>query len=123
MRTQHSTTEINNLLSQLQSESSVANMAMIKSSTLSDNCVQLAGETGESLQNIIVDVNKLADLNTQIATAIEEQSLVSEEINTNIVAISDLAASTNEHGQNSVELSSELLDKLEEQQALVNQFV
>lgn len=122
MRTQHSTTEINKLLSQLQSESNVANKAMQKSSELSDNCVQLSGKTGESLQEIIVDVNELANLNTQIATAIEEQSLVSEEINRNIVAISDMAKMTEGHGQKSVELSSELLEKLEEQQALVTQF-
>lgn len=123
MRTQHSTTEINKLLSQLQSESDLANTAMLKSSKLSDNCVQLSAKTGESLEKIIVDVNELTDLNIQIATAIEEQSLVSEEINSNIVAISDMATSTNNHGQKSVELSSELLEKLEEQQALVTQFI
>ena len=48
---------------------------------------------------------------------------MSEEINRNIVAISDMAANTESYGVKSVELSSELLDKLEEQQALVTQFV
>jgi PAS domain S-box-containing protein len=122
LRTQQSTTEINKLLAQLQSESDFANTAMQKSSELSNDCVQLSGTMGESLTQIISEVNELADFNTQIATAIEEQSLVSEEINRNVLAISDMAATTEGHGQQSVELSSMLLDKLEEQQALVMQF-
>ncbi|MFT5716951.1 MAG: methyl-accepting chemotaxis protein, partial [Oleiphilaceae bacterium] len=40
-------------------------------------------KTGDSLEQIINDVSEIANLNTQIATAIEEQSLVSEEINRN----------------------------------------
>ncbi|WP_028866752.1 methyl-accepting chemotaxis protein [Psychromonas hadalis] len=123
MRTQQSTTEINKLLAQLQTESNFANSAMEKGSELSHNCVLLSEKTGESLAKIISEVSELANLNTQIATAIEEQSLVSEEINRNIVAISDMATTTEVHGQQSVDLSSELLDKIEEQQALVTQFV
>jgi PAS domain S-box-containing protein len=123
MRTQQSTGEINNLLSQLQSESDFANSAMEKGSELSENCVQLAGKTGESLNSIINEVNELANLNMQIATAIEEQASVSEEINRNIVAISDMSATTEAHGQKSVNLSDELLKKLQEQQALITQFI
>jgi PAS domain S-box-containing protein len=122
LRTQQSTTEINKLLAQLQSESDFANNAMQKSSELSNDCVQLSGEMGESLTQIISEVNELADFNIQIATAIEEQSLVSEEINRNVLAISDMSATTEGQGHQAVELSSELLDKLEEQQALVMQF-
>jgi PAS domain S-box-containing protein len=122
MRTQKSTTEINKLLAQLQSESDFANTTMEKSSELSSICVQLVGKTGVSLTQIISEVSELANLNIQIATAIEEQSLVSEEINRNVLAISDMASTSEENGQKSVELSNELLDKLEEQQALVTQF-
>jgi PAS domain S-box-containing protein len=121
-RTQQSTNEINKLLTQLQSESHAANRSMEKGTALSMQCVQLSNNTGKSLQQIITEVTLLANLNTQIATAIEEQSLVSEEVNRNVVAIADMAKSSAEHGQEAVELSNELLDKLEEQQALVTQF-
>ncbi|MFT6986575.1 MAG: PAS domain S-box-containing protein [Psychromonas sp.] len=122
MRTQKSTVEINNLLSQLQSESHAAHNAMGKGTELSSHCVALSAETGESLLQINSEISELANLNTQIATAIEEQSLVSEEINRNVVAISDMAVTTESHGQQAVELSKQLLDKLQEQQALVTQF-
>ena len=52
----------------------------------------------------------------------KEQAAVSEEINRNIVAISDMAENSEQNGQKSVELSNELLEKLEEQQSLVKQF-
>ena len=123
MRTQQSTGEINGLLAQLQSESDFANTAMEKGSALSSNCVQLAEKTGDSLTQIITEVSELTNLNMQIATAIEEQAAVSEEINRNVVAISDMATTSEKNGQQSVELSNELLDKLEEQQALVTQFI
>jgi methyl-accepting chemotaxis protein len=123
MRTQQSTTEINKLLGELQSESEFANTAMKKGSGLSDNCVALSGKTGEALTNITSEVSNLTNLNMQIATAIEEQSLVSEEINRNIVAISDMSKNTEEHSLHSVQLSKNLLAKLKEQQALITQFI
>ena len=123
MRTQQSTAEVNNMLTQLQSESEFATTAMEKGTELSGSCVQLCGKTGDSLNQIITEVSELANLNTQIATAIEEQAAVSEEINRNVVAISDMATSSEKNGQQSVELSNVLLDKLEEQQALVTQFI
>jgi len=122
LRTQQSTTEINKLLAQLQAESDAANRAMEKGTQLSNHCVQLSDNTGRSLEQIIAEVTLLADLNTQIATAIEEQSVVSEEINRNVVSIADMAKTSEGHGQQSVELSNQLLDKLQEQQALVTQF-
>jgi len=123
MRTQQSTGEINALLSQLRTESEFANTAMMKGTELSQQCVSLSEKTGESLEKISSEVSNLTDLNTQVATAIEEQSMVSHEINNNIVAISEMSATTEKHGMESVALSDELLIKLKEQQALVTQFI
>jgi len=123
IRTQQSTNEVNSLLTQLNSESNFANKAMKKGSELSDNCVALSAETGDSLDKIILEVGELTNLNIQIATAIEEQSIVSEDINRNITAISDMAKITEEHGKKSISLSAKLLNKLKEQQALVTQFI
>jgi len=123
MRTQQSTSEINRLLAQLQSESESANNAMDKGNALSDNCVQLSKETGESIDQIMESVSELANLNTQIATAVQEQSVVSEEINRNIVSISEMAVTSEQSSLHSVELSNKLLIKLKEQQSLVTQFI
>lgn len=122
IRTQQSTKEINSLLSQLHNESKNANDAMEKGSGLSNRCVELSSQTDEVLQTVISEVNQLTCLNDQIATAIEEQSIVTEDINRNIVAISDMSATGDSHGKQAVNLTRELFGRLEEQQSLISQF-
>lgn len=122
MRTQESTGEVNKILAQLNNESEFATQAMERGTELSQNCVSLCDKTDLSLQQIISEVTELTNINTQIATSIEEQAAVSEEINRNIVTISDMAAGCEENGKYSQKLSAQLLEKLKEQQDLVTQF-
>jgi len=122
-RTQQSTTEINQLLEELQFESNLANTAMEKGSQLSNACVEHSNGTGAALTSITARVAELVNINIQIASAIEQQSAVSNEINHNISAIASMSKNTEEHGKTSVKLSKELLNKQKEQQALVTQFI
>jgi methyl-accepting chemotaxis protein len=122
LRTQQSTEEVNKLLGQLQSESDLAVTSMKKGTTLSQGCVELASETGGALAKITSEVSELAAMNEQIATAIEEQSVVTEEINQNIVSISDMTGESEEHSKEAVALSEGLLKNIKEQQNLVSQF-
>ncbi|AGH82355.1 methyl-accepting chemotaxis protein [Psychromonas sp. CNPT3] len=121
-RTQHSTLKINDLLSKLQLKSDIVNKSMQKGNDLSVICIQLADKTGVSLEAITGEISELADLNMQIATAIEEQAVVSEQININVVSISSMACDSEKNSRQSVDLSHDLLDKLERQQALISQF-
>ena len=122
MRSQQSTEEISTLLGQLQIESDSATSAMEQGNTLSKTCVALANETGQSLEKITSEVSELADISAQIATAVEEQSVVTEQVSMNIVSISDMATKSEENGLASVTLSRDLLGKLSDQQVLLEQF-
>ena len=122
MRTQQSTEEINKLLSQLQTESKLAESTMERGTEQSIKCVALAKETGKVLEEITKEVGDIASSNEQIATAIEEQSVVTEQINQNIVSISDMSAQSEQHGKDAVELSENLIVKVTGQQSLVSQF-
>jgi len=122
MRSQQSTEEIGKLLNQLQTESGLATKAMDKGSDLSQNCVKLAEETGQALNQINNEIAELANINAQIATSVEEQSVVTEQVNQNIVSISDMSSESEEHGREAVRLSENLLNRLNEQQSLVAQF-
>ena len=122
MRSQNSTEEIGKLLGQLQLESESATSAMIRGNVLSKACVELANATGDSLKNITNEVSELADINIQIATAVEEQSVVAEQVSQNIVAISDMSIHSEANGREAVSLSQELLSKLNEQHGLLQQF-
>jgi methyl-accepting chemotaxis protein len=60
-------------------------------------------------------------LNTQISAAIEEQSVVSEQISRSVVAISDMAKHSEEQSSKSVSMSKELLIRLNDQHNLITQ--
>lgn len=122
MRSQQSTEEISTLLGQLQKESSSATHAMDKGNKLSENCVELAKETGVALNRINSEITELANINAQIATSVEEQSVVTEQVNQNIVSISDMSSESEVYGREAVTLSDQLLEKLNEQHYLVAQF-
>ena len=122
MRTQQSTDEIANLLVQLRDESDAATNAMVKGNELSANCVGLANDTGGALAQLNIEVTELANLSAQIATAVEEQSVVAEQINQNIVSITDMSSTSEQHGQEAVAYSENLLARLNDQKSLINQF-
>lgn len=122
MRTQQSTEEIRNLLTLLQSDSDNTVEAMNRGNTLSASCVSLTNEAGEALYNIHRAVSSISDATAQIATAIEEQSVVSEQMSQNIVRINDISVTCEESGKESSALTSELLNKLSSQEALIKQF-
>ena len=123
MRSQQSTEEISKLLNQLQSESTSATQAMDIGNELSQNCVELAQQTGQSLEQINTEVAELANISAQIATSVEEQSVVAEQVNQNVITISDMSSESEEHGKEAVLLSKNLLTRLNEQHSLVTQFM
>jgi PAS domain S-box-containing protein len=121
-RSQQSTEEIGQLLGELRLESDLAITAMKSSNEQSDKCVALANITGDSLEVITNEVSAIAHLNTQISTAIEEQSVVSEQISRSVVAISDMSKYSEQQSSRSVSLSKELLFRLSDQHNLITQF-
>lgn len=52
-----------------------------------DNSVEQARHAAASLESITRSVGVITDMSAQIATAVEEQSAVGEEINRNIISI------------------------------------
>ena len=90
-RTQQSTTEIRNMIEQLQVGSSAVAGAMKQSKDTATDTVAKACEANDALLRIRQAIQQITDMNMQIASAAEEQSLVAEEINANTVKIKDLS--------------------------------
>ena len=88
-RTQDSTTEISNIISELQVKSTHAIETMDESKTMMADVVQSARYTGESIAEIQHSVDSISQMNTQVATATEEQAAVTDELNRNILNISN----------------------------------
>jgi len=122
LRSQQSTSEIGKLILQLRSESDFAIDSMAKGKELSTACVAMAEQTGEALRQVTEEVSSLADINIQISTAVEEQSVVAEQVNQNIISISDMSSESENHGREAVTLSNSLLMRLSDQQSLIAQF-
>lgn len=109
-RTQESTQEIQQMIERLQAGANDAVKVMEQARTQADSSVAQATEAGESLAEITAAVNTISDMNAQIASAAEQQSAVAEEINGNVVNISEVAnqtaAGAEQTTQSSVALSN-----------------
>jgi len=121
-RTQQSTQEINKLLAQLMQESDSAVQAMTEGNRLSKSCVEHSKQTGVSLEKVHHEVSELASISQQISVALSQQAIAAEDVNQNVIAISDMSTQSEEHGRTATELSLNLLSKLKEQQSLIMQF-
>jgi methyl-accepting chemotaxis protein len=121
-RTQESTTEIQVMIDQLQNGTTQASSAMDKSRIQAQSSVEQAGKAGESLITITKSVAQITNMNSQIATAADEQKSVANEINKNIVNINDIVGSTKDAAQLSANTSSELAQLASDLQAQVRQF-
>lgn len=82
----------------------------------------MAQHIHEQIGEIVNMVSNAKDLNMMIATAAEEQSRTSEEINRNIVRISDLAEETEKGSVRSQQQVDELHQSSNELEALVEKF-
>ncbi|MBV7314469.1 methyl-accepting chemotaxis protein [Shewanella sp. NIFS-20-20] len=93
-RTQDATEEIQQMISRLQTGAAQAVEVIGGSHVLAERSVVAAKSVGESLMQIAAAITHINDMNAQIATAAEEQSLVAEEINTNVTNLHrDVASS------------------------------
>ncbi|AZG73123.1 methyl-accepting chemotaxis protein [Shewanella livingstonensis] len=88
-RTQDSTNQIQQMIGQLQSGVKGAVTVMTSSREQAINSTKQAAQAGDALTQITQSVAIIANMATQIATAAEQQTAVSDEINRNIVNISD----------------------------------
>lgn len=93
-KTQESTSDIEAMISQLQNGTRQAVSIMQSSRDKTRETLEMAGNTGSAISNISSSITEIRDMNIQIASAAEEQSAVSEEINQSIANISELSQQT-----------------------------
>ena len=88
-RTQESTAQIHLRIEALKSGSDSAVKVMESSKNFSTLTVNKAVAASESLGHILESVNTIMEMNSLIATATQEQSIVGQEISERIVSVSD----------------------------------
>ncbi|MAT65631.1 MAG: methyl-accepting chemotaxis protein [Gammaproteobacteria bacterium] len=121
-KTQDSAGQIEDMIARLQEGAKEAVTSMDTSHEHAQRSVEKANEAGSSLDRITQSVSTINDMNTQIATAAEEQSAVAEEINRNITNIHDTANQSATAGQQTAIASQELASLAENLRGIVSRF-
>ncbi|MBU2893819.1 methyl-accepting chemotaxis protein [Colwellia sp. D2M02] len=121
-RTQESTEEINQMLSQLQSAAKRAVTMMENSQASVEVSVESANEAGHSLVAITDTVNIIADMNGAIAVATEEQHQVSGLMVGHVEDIQTCANEASSASQEIAGVSDSLLSLASELEAVARQF-
>ncbi|WP_407691961.1 MULTISPECIES: methyl-accepting chemotaxis protein [Pseudomonas] len=121
-KTQQATEEIQQMIQQLQQGTRDVVRVMEDSQGKTDDSVQQAARAAEALESITQAVSVINDMNTQIASAAEEQSAVAEDINRNVINIGQVANEVAGGADESSTASAELTKLAEQQRRLINQF-
>ncbi|PLP92472.1 methyl-accepting chemotaxis protein [Pseudomonas sp. FFUP_PS_473] len=95
-RTAQSTAEINTIIDAVQKGAERAVQAIESGKRSSENGVEQVRQAGEILSGVTGAVQTIRDMSQQIATAAEEQTLVTEDISRNLCELVAIAASNQE---------------------------
>ncbi|WP_366522510.1 methyl-accepting chemotaxis protein [uncultured Psychromonas sp.] len=121
-RTQTSTAEINKILSTLSNDAENAVVAMDVTRSSCQRTAENTARVTDSLDNMTNFIIHINDLNTQIATASEEQSAVTEEVNRNMTNISEMVQELTRSGQETLDSTQNLASANSQLDSLVKKF-
>ena len=117
-RTQSSTEEIREKIEGLNSVTSNVVSSMKRSTSIADGAVDGAAAAATALASILASVQRISDMAMQIASAAEEQNIVTTDISQNSESIQDishrLSAEANKTAEGAESLA-QLADRLEQQ--------
>lgn len=121
-RTQESTEEIQTTIMRLQGRAQSAVKVMEDGRAQAVKSVEQVGVAGAALDSIVQAVETINDMTTQIASAVEEQSAVSEEINRSIVSVSDVNCEVSAGAEQTAKAGQEIAQLATDLRVMVAQF-
>ncbi|MEW8500696.1 MAG: methyl-accepting chemotaxis protein, partial [Candidatus Thiodiazotropha taylori] len=117
-----STQEIEEMISKLQEGADNAVKVMARGSEMTQSGVEQAASAGQALEKINTAMSEITEMNTQIASAAEEQSSVTEEINRSIVSINEVSEQSATGAQQTTQASADVAKLAEQLKSLVERF-
>ncbi|KLV05524.1 hypothetical protein ABT56_11180 [Photobacterium aquae] len=118
-KTQNSTEEIQQMINQFQGQIKLTVETIANGKTFTQNSIESSKTVVVELESLMASMSTIQDMMCQIATASEEQHQVTENINRNINAITEItikaaqgAETSNQEAQGILEQTSEVEDKL-----------
>jgi methyl-accepting chemotaxis protein len=122
-RTQESTQEIETIIGSLQSRTKEIVTHMANTRSQGDESATQASNAGHVLTEITQDVSTIMEMNTAIAMAIKEQSVVASEVNKHVVLIRDVSERSGASAKITAQMSEELSQQAEVLHNEVKQFI
>ena len=121
-RTTQATSQINSMISSIQSQVEHAGVSMNNATARVESGVAFSRKAGDSLGDIVGSVNNLQSMVQQIASATEEMSTVSETISSDIQGIAEGSREISAGSGQIAQASSDLARLATELQSVVRQF-
>ncbi|QQN27319.1 Methyl-accepting chemotaxis protein [Pseudomonas syringae pv. maculicola] len=121
-RTQASTQEIRSIIEQLQSATHAAVQQMQAGQHKAQACISAASEASGSLSSISQGVERIVEMNTQIASAAVQQHAVSEDINRNVMEIRNSSGTLMQGIDNNAVTAEELARVASDMRSVVARF-
>lgn len=121
-RTQQSTQEIQTTIENLQKGVKDSVELMNIGFTNSKNCNEISGKTQDQLKTISNSINKVNEININVATSAEEQSQVAEEMNKNVINVKDISVEFTDNLQQIFTYIQKLTKQTDELVILIDRF-
>lgn len=121
-RTQQSTEEIEQMISQLHGGVSSAVKAMSASHLIANETVAQSADVQDALENILAAVGMIVDQIQQIASAAEQQTAVAHDIDQNIVQINQTGELTAQGADETAQASQDMSVQVEHLKTLISAF-
>ncbi|RVU32136.1 methyl-accepting chemotaxis protein [Neptunomonas marina] len=121
-RTQQSTEEIQKMIGQLQGGVTKAEQTISRGRDVANEACSIAQNANQSLENIRDGIRHISEMTIQIATAAEEQSATSDEINRNTSNIRDISQMVSESAQDQAMLCNSMVEQTSDQDRTLGKF-
>lgn len=122
LRTHQSTTEIQSTISSLNNSIDSAANAMEQSNAQAEASVNAAFETGGVLERINESIQKVEDMNIQIASSTQQQAYTSEELSVTLERIADFSQKTQDELKQIVNSTEQLQHSSQQLKNLMTRF-
>ena len=122
-RTQDSTLEIRDKIEKLQGGVAAVVSVMDQSKQTTNISMEKAETANQTNAEVRENIRKITDMNLQIASAAEEQSLVAEEMNRNTSNISSLSQQVKDSASQAADAMTTQVEQVREHERLLNQFI
>ncbi|MFM2586971.1 methyl-accepting chemotaxis protein [Vibrio sp. TBV020] len=121
-RTQESTLEIQSIVERLQVGAQNVVVVMDQGASKAYQAAELSSQAGDTLTQIDQEVQKIQEMAQHIATAAEQQTVTVNDINRNVVSLSDMASSVSGESSQMASSGRELRSVSENLVSMIRKF-